>query len=172
MPSLVHGFSNHLSSRVLTRLLHVICVIVVVCYRLLLLISAQFLKLFFTAMATRIRRLCYLPRRKGVSPPLAEGLRHSAVSNVAASRYHLQMTRRSRRASRSSVGVHPPNPTKSQPLDRLRRVRADLRGMSVIIRLSSTSNRVRKKRSSMKEKLSKGAGNPASNTLYNGSSLG
>jgi len=63
-----------------------------------------------TATATRIRRLCYLPRRKGFSLPLARGLRRSAVSNVAASRHHLQMTRRSRRASRSSVGVHPPKP--------------------------------------------------------------
>ncbi len=97
------------------------------------------------------------------------------------------MTRRSRIMSRSSAGIHPPNPTTSQPLDRLRRVSADLRGISnsemelagsqssrrpYLRRLLLMSGRFGQERSKVKEKLSKGAGGPASNTSFDGSRLG
>jgi len=43
------------------------------------------------AIATRARRLCYLPRRKGAGLPLARGLRRSGGSNVAAVRHLIEM---------------------------------------------------------------------------------
>lgn len=113
-----------------------------------------------TAIATRTGRHYCIPQKSGPSPPLERSQKGDVIPNVAASRPRFLPTRKSRRGtSRISATLHLPYPP-----DRI--------GAGHLRQMSSTSGRGGKDISSMKEKLSKGVGDPASNTSFDGSRLG
>ena len=137
-----------------------------------------------TVIVRRQTHLCCGLQRSGLCLPLEISLRCNVVSNVAAFRHRFLQTRKLKRGmTRTSAAIHLLDPTTLQTLKPLLPTRPALREIQVMIirwnlqadelgRLSSTSSRVGKERSSKKGMRSKGAEGPASNISFNGNSPG